>query len=221
MPVRPAIAPSITMSLVGAFASSPVPRFSLSPLTGDRLDAVLELDRRCFGGLWNAAGYQRELDSPNSELLGFSRGAAAAANTELLALGCYWAILDEAHITLLAVEPAYQRQGLGLAMLYALMQSAQARNLERATLEVRISNHSAIALYEKLSFRTAGRRKRYYEDTGEDALILWRSGLQHPHFADELRRWRHQVGDRLRQSGWEWVELSPDITHPEIGQHSA
>jgi ribosomal protein S18 acetylase RimI-like enzyme len=74
-------------------------------------------------------------------------------------LACFWAILEEAHITLLAIYPDYQRQGLGKLLLYKLLEKAVQRQLERATLEVRVSNQSAIALYEHFGFRVAGERK--------------------------------------------------------------
>ena len=121
----------------------------------------------------------------------------------LLALGCYWAILEEAHITILAVDPSYSRQGLGQAMLVAMLASARQRGLERTTLEVRASNQSAIALYQKFGCLEAGRRRRYYEDTGEDALILWRGDLQYPQFSQTLQDWQQQVDDRLLASGWQ------------------
>ncbi|XHX79696.1 MAG: ribosomal protein S18-alanine N-acetyltransferase [Stenomitos frigidus ULC029] len=121
----------------------------------------------------------------------------------LIGLGCYWAILEEAHITMLAIDPAYQRQGLGQALLYALMASAYTRGLERATLEVRISNTSALSLYQKFDFREAGRRRRYYPDNGEDALVLWRGGLQTPDFSESLAGWQQWVDDRLHVSGWQ------------------
>jgi len=193
----------------------------LKSLTESLLPAALNLDQRCFGGLWTLDGYQRELESPNSELLVLveakDKGTKGHGDTEiliphpsslipptpLLGLGCYWAILEEAHITILAVDPAYQRQGLGQALLYALLESAQLRGLERATLEVRISNQSALSLYEKFGFREAGRRKRYYQDTGEDASVLWLGGLQSPEFCGKLEDLRHQVHDRLYCSDWQ------------------
>ncbi|HCF26180.1 MAG TPA: ribosomal-protein-alanine N-acetyltransferase RimI, partial [Cyanobacteria bacterium UBA11049] len=138
------------------------------------LSAVLELDNLCFGGLWTQEGYQRELDSPNSVLLGLfledsGQGDLATRKLEdkekikensppLLSMGCFWEIVDEAHITLLAVHPRYQRQGLGQAMLFALIAEAGWRGLERATLEVRASNQSALSLYQKFGFKIAGRR---------------------------------------------------------------
>jgi ribosomal-protein-alanine N-acetyltransferase len=217
----------------------------LRSLTSDQIPAALELDRCALGGLWSWDGYQREIDSPNSDLLvlrqkaegdpSLSIGHSSLAENKgqrtkdkdleiqnpkskiqnpsphsplptphspLLALGCSWAIAEEAHITLLAVDPAYQQQGLGQAMLYALLAAAYQRQLERATLEVRMSNQAALTLYTKFGFREAGRRKRYYQDTGEDALVLWRGGIHHPNFPQELQQWQKMVCDRLCSAGW-------------------
>ena len=190
-------------------------------LTPQDLTAALDLDRRCLGGLWHLDGYQREIDSPNSDLLvlqnqvldtrnptpdtvRLSAHVEARHSPSLLAIGCSWTILEEAHITLLAVDLDYQRQGLGQALLYCLLKAAHDRGLERATLEVRVSNQAAIALYEKFGFQTAGRRKRYYAKTGEDALVLWRGGLHHPHFPATLANWQQAASDRLGRSGWQF-----------------
>lgn len=196
----------------------------IKPLTTVLLPAALELDRRCFGGLWTQDGYERELSSPNSDLLvlqegqgGYKTGqqtsdkavsstapsSLASSPTPLLGMGCLWAILEEAHITTLAIHPDYQRQGLGQALLYALLVSAWRRGQEWATLEVRVSNQTAIALYKKFGFQDVGKRRRYYQDNGEDALILWRSGLQKPEFQQTLQIWQNQVSDRLNQAGWQ------------------
>lgn len=172
----------------------------LKYLTPEYLSALLELDQACFGGLWTLEGYQRELDSPNSELIGL---VTPIAPDTLLGVGCLWAILEEAHITMVAVHPHYHNQGLGQALLYGLLSVAENRSLERATLEVRVSNHPAISLYQKFGFKTAGRRQRYYKDTGEDALILWHNGLEMPEFSQTLSNWENLVQNRLALSGWE------------------
>lgn len=176
----------------------------LQPLTADLLPAVIDLDRRCFGQLWTLAGYQRELDSPNSELFVLCADVATPTHPlpPILGLGCYWAILEEAHITIVAIDPDYHHQGLGQLMVWQLLHSAHTRGLERATLEVRASHQAAIALYTKFAFQEAGRRKHYYADTNEDALILWRGGLQQPDFLLDLAKWEHQVRDRLAIYGW-------------------
>nr|WP_228014757.1 ribosomal protein S18-alanine N-acetyltransferase [Fortiea sp. LEGE XX443] len=174
----------------------------MRPLTTDDLSAILELDQACFGGLWTMEGYQRELDSPNSELLGLF---SPLSTIKLLGMGCFWSILDEAHITILAIHPQYHRQGLGQALLYALLKTACDRGLERATLEVRASNLAAISLYQKFGFKTAGRRRHYYKDNGEDALILWLSELQYPQFQQTLDNWYINVSQQLSQFSWQLI----------------
>ncbi|RCJ19439.1 ribosomal-protein-alanine N-acetyltransferase [Nostoc minutum NIES-26] len=172
----------------------------LKLLTLEDVSAILELDAACFGGLWTLEGYQRELASPNSDLLGLFSPFATA---KLLGMGCFWSILEEAHITILAVHPQYHRQGLGQALLYSLLKTASDRGLERATLEVRASNLAAISLYQKFGFKIAGRRRRYYQDNGEDALILWLSDLQQPKFQKTLADWHNIVSEHLSKSSWQ------------------
>ncbi len=164
----------------------------IKPLSAEQLPAVVELDRICFGGHWTLEGYQRELESSSSYFLTISVRSnlkdrtASPSPSLLVGIGCFWSILEEAHITLLAIHPDYQRQGLGRSLLSALLQLARAQGLERATLEVRPSNQAALSLYQKFGFQEAGRRRRYYQDNDEDALILWRSGLQAPDFDRSL-----------------------------------
>jgi [ribosomal protein S18]-alanine N-acetyltransferase len=166
----------------------------IQSLTLQHLSALLELDKACFDGLWTMDGYRRELESPNSHFLGLF---SPFSSSDLLGMGCFWSILEEAHITILAVHPQYHRQGLGQALLYSLLKRASDRGLERATLEVRASNQGAISLYQKFGFKTAGRRPRYYKDNDEDALILWLSDLQQPKFLKTLDDWQIMVSDRL------------------------
>jgi len=175
---------------------------TLHPLTEALLPQALTLDQQCFGGLWTNEGYRREIASPNSKLLVFLAEPELPTASKVVALGCYWAILEEAHITIVAVDPAHRRSGLGQAMVWVLLNSAHRRGLERATLEVRASNESAIALYSKFGFQIAGQRKRYYQDNGEDALILWRGGLHKPEYRQELVNQWEKTRDRLMTANW-------------------
>jgi ribosomal-protein-alanine N-acetyltransferase len=201
-----------------------VPLIEIKHLALEHLPAAVELDQLCFGGIWTLEGYRRELESSNSDLLGLwergsggagergSRGAgergsggeeeikedlASLSSPSLIGIGCLWSILEEAHITILAIHPDYQGQGFGQALLYALLKSAHQQKLEWATLEVRSSNLVAISLYQKFGFQEAGRRRGYYQDSGEDALILWRGSLQKPEFKQDLARWEHEIRDRV------------------------
>ncbi|MGD1901121.1 MAG: ribosomal protein S18-alanine N-acetyltransferase [Geitlerinemataceae cyanobacterium] len=187
----PGFSPEFSLDL------SPVPeRLSLRPATHADLEAIVELDRRCFGQLWSRETYARELDSPNSSLLLLGDARPQAAGEALVGYGCLWAIVDEAHVTILGVHPDRRRRGFGEVLLHALLSIARQRQLTRATLEVNTQNHAALALYEKIGFRRAGCRKGYYPN-GDDAAILWKNGLGRPQFADELAAWRRDLQARM------------------------
>jgi [ribosomal protein S18]-alanine N-acetyltransferase len=160
---------------------------TVNSISVEEIDSIVILDRLCFGGLWSIDSYRRELTNENSHFIGVSIDKNSVPETAgIIGFGCFWAILDEAHITLLGVHPQYQRQGLGQLLLGALLDRARSIEMARATLEVRATNLGAITLYEKNGFQTVGRRKKYYQDTGEDGIIMWRGGLQHPNFTHRV-----------------------------------
>ncbi|ELR96624.1 ribosomal protein S18-alanine N-acetyltransferase [Gloeocapsa sp. PCC 73106] len=173
----------------------------LEPLKSEHLEQVVKLDQTCLGGLWTLSGYQREIDSPHSNALVLS----LLPQQQIIGLGCFWSILEEAHITLLAIEPDYQGQGLGKLLLYNLLFQAREQKLERATLEVKISNQIALALYQKFGFKIAGIRKQYYQKTQEDALILWQSGLNSPEFLENLKTRQKELENSLKKHQWSWL----------------
>ncbi|MBD2105084.1 ribosomal protein S18-alanine N-acetyltransferase [Leptolyngbya sp. FACHB-261] len=169
---------------------------TLTPLTEACLPQIIALDQVCLGGFWAPAAYQRELASDRSILLG------VFAQANLVAMGCLWSIVEEAHITLLAVHPDQRRRGLGSLLLWSLLNQARGLGLAWATLEVRVSNTPALNLYGQYGFKEVGRRRGYYPDTGEDGLVLWRSGLNQPEFVDSLNgQWR-RCEINLKVQGW-------------------
>jgi len=141
-------------------------------LTEKELDQVLELDSLCFGGLWSLDGYKREIASPNSCLLILTINIKESE--KVIGLGCFWSILEEAHLTILAIHPDFQGKSLGKLLLTKLLEKEEKKGLERATLEVGENNKKALNLYKQFGFVEAGRRKKYYKKTDEDALILWK-----------------------------------------------
>ena len=172
---------------------------TISPIVARQISEVVTLDRLCFGGLWNEAGYLRELDSPNSSLIALSVAETnhPNINSEIIGVCCLWSIVEEAHFTLLGVHPDYRGQGLGELLLYILFRDAVGRRLKWATLEVKASNHPAISLYQKSGFKIAGRRKGYYQPEGEDALILWNKELEKPEFDQYLTNWQKKIDNQL------------------------
>ena len=91
---------------------------------------------------------------------------------EVVAYAGLWYVLEESHVTNIAVKEGYRRQGIGGNMLKILFDSARELNVKTMTLEVRESNDSAIAMYEKAGFIQVSRRKKYYSDNLEDAIIM-------------------------------------------------
>ena len=91
----------------------------------------------------------------------------------MIGYGGMWLILDEAHITNIAVHPEHRRRGVGRLLMETLMKEAVILKMERMTLEVRVSNKAAISLYKSLGFEEGGIRKGYYSNDREDALIMW------------------------------------------------
>lgn len=167
---------------------------TICPISAIDIDAILILDRFCFGGLWSSDSYRRELENNNSHFWAVTVDRTLEPETDgIIGFGCFWAILDEAHITLLGIHPRYQGRGLGQLLLCALLDRAREIGMARATLEVRESNQSAIHIYKKYDFQIVGRRQKYYQDTDEDGVIMWRGGLQHPHFSQQLNDWTIEI----------------------------
>lgn len=166
-------------------------------LTDADIPQAVALDRLCLGGLWTEDGYRREVESPNSDLLGLWWRDELEDQSCFIGLACLWAILEEAHITILGVHPDYRRRGLGQLLLYTVLKLARCRGLERATLEVRVSNLSAISLYEKFGFREVGVRCRYYQAPEEDGLILWMNGIDEPEFEETLESWQQKISQNI------------------------
>jgi len=207
-----------------------LPFLACLPLIEPDIPAVLALDQRCLGGLWTRSGYLKELESDRSDLLVLlsapnvsallqrkTSGQLAAHDPlepnkttepqtyiQLLGIGCLWAIVEEAHITTLAIEPTQQRKKLGQLLLSELLLQGQNRQLTRATLEVRVSNAGALRLYQAFGFKEAGQRRRYYSD-GENARVLWRSGLQEKSFIGEIKQKKAAAVTQLIQHGYQYV----------------
>ena len=111
-----------------------------------------------------------------------------------------WLMVDEAHVTTIGVDPAYRGQGVGELLFLGLVDISREMNAMRMTLEVRVSNTSAQALYRKYGLEVAGMRKRYYSDNGEDAYIMWSEPLDSPQFEERITTLREQLATRLQQS---------------------
>lgn len=134
------------------------------------IDALAKLDSLCFTLAWSRSSFEFEIKENLKAIY-----LVADYKGKIFGYGGIWIILDEGHITNIAVHPDFRNMGIGAKLLTDLIELSERRGANKQTLEVRVSNYPAISLYNKLGFKTAGKREKYYEDNGEDALILWRS----------------------------------------------
>ena len=139
---------------------------TVTDLDSSWVAACLGLDDRALNGFWTVQQWRRELEDPRRLCLGLVK------NQRLLGVACGWLVVDELHITVVAVDPDERQRGHGRCLLLALLQRARQDGAAHATLEVSDDNIAALALYNRAGFRTAGRREGYYRD-GSDALIQW------------------------------------------------
>lgn len=115
----------------------------------------------------------------------------------LIGFAGMWLAFDEAHITTIGIEPVHRGHGLGELLLLAMVDVAVGRGARWLTLEVRVSNVAAQALYRKYGFSVRGSRKRYYSDNNEDALIMWSPALDDPEFRAVIETRRDALQRRL------------------------
>jgi ribosomal-protein-alanine N-acetyltransferase len=132
------------------------------------LPTVIAIERRSFPAPWSLAMFVLELSKPSSICL------AAVHEGELIGYLICSRYHTVWHVMNVAIDGKYRRRGVASALIEHLF-SVTDRSGERYTLEVRVSNTEAIAMYESFGFRSAGIRRRYYHDNNEDALIMWRT----------------------------------------------
>ena len=152
-----------------------MPDVRIEPMRVDDVDAVLDIERASFRSPWSRRAFLYELQENRVAHLWVARNRGSRdESVASLVAGylCLWAIADEIHITNLAVRPAHRRRGIARFLLGALLEHYRQRGVNRVVLEVRPNNAEALGLYEGFGFRRVGRRKGYYFDTGEDALLL-------------------------------------------------
>lgn len=153
-------------------------------MTLEDIDQVLEIEALSFKTPWLRASFENELLMNNlarymvcivdDDGTSHRDGTIASHRNGTIAgyIGC-WHIVDEGHITNIAVHPNFRRHGIGKALIEELMGYARSQKIESLTLEVRVTNEPAIKLYQHYGFKSAGVRPKYYQDTNEDALIMW------------------------------------------------
>ncbi len=202
--------------------------YALRPMEEGDLDQVSAMEREAFPTLWPPTTYRRELKNRMAEysvcvrddefvtiqpapgkkgLLGlFGRRNKPQQSVErqlLVGFVGVWYMAGEAHIVSVAVREAYKRKGLGELLVIGAIEMAMRRDCQVVTLEARVSNDPAIALYRKYGFNEVGLRRRYYSDNGEDAIIMTTDKLTSPEyeklFDDRSDAFDERYGETVRE----------------------
>ena len=151
----------------------------INKMTSDDIDGVISIEQAAYGDHhWSRESFLSEINNelaryyslhtPEGEMVGYA--------------GC-WHILEEAHITTIAIAPDFRRRKYAEALLKRIIDDCYKEKIKYITLEVRVSNEPAIKLYTKYGFSSFGVRKGYYQDNNEDALIMWTKNI----FFDEFK----------------------------------
>lgn len=135
------------------------------------IKGLAAIEKECFVTPWTEESLRHDI--VENKLATY---IVADLEGELIGYIGLWSIFDEGHINNVAVLPKYRRMHVGTVLMNTLIDATEAAGLKSHTLEVRASNTAAQGLYEKFGFKESGRRPGYYEDNGEDAIIMWRIG---------------------------------------------
>jgi ribosomal-protein-alanine N-acetyltransferase len=191
--------------------------YIVEPMQLRDIGQVMEIEHASFPSPWSVRAYRHELLENDlshyfvvrprwMEGAGLSlparvrRYLRARTRPPILGYGGFWMMAGEAHISTIAVQPNWRRRGIGELLLVAMLDRATELEASMATLEVRVSNVTAQNLYRKYGFQQVGLRRRYYRDSGEDALIMSTERLTSASFQSHFQPLKQALRERLTQS---------------------
>lgn len=138
-------------------------------MTEQDIDEVLDIEKKSFKTPWSRDAFIKEIKQNK-----LAKYIVAFIDDKIVGYGGIWFIVDEGHITNIAVHPSFRGLGIGNLLVEGLIEICRERGMNRMTLEVRKSNKVAQSLYKKYGFKECGIRPGYYSDTKEDAVIMWK-----------------------------------------------
>jgi ribosomal-protein-alanine N-acetyltransferase len=160
----------------------------IAPMTVADIPDVLRVEALCFTTPWPRNAFHNELTE--NRLAHYFVGREAEA---VVAYGGLWVILEDAHITTVAVNPSHQGRGYGERILIKLLEESIGRGASWVTLEVRESNAGAQSLYKKYGFTVVNTRRGYYSDNDENALVMWAGNLKGAVFQSRLNSLKERL----------------------------
>lgn len=161
----------------------------ISNMTVDDIENVVQIEADAYGQHhWSKSSFYDEM---NNNLARYY--CAKTQNNKLVAYAGIWNIIDEAHITTIAVKPEFMRKHIGEALIVKILEDCYNNKIKYLTLEVRESNVPAIELYKKYGFSSLGTRKGYYQDNNENALIMWTENIFYEKFKTRFEQNRENL----------------------------
>jgi ribosomal-protein-alanine N-acetyltransferase len=176
----------------GTSVEEPI-ELEISRMRRRHLKGVMAIERRVYPRPWSPNLFLSEMSELRNRAYFVARvGREVVGYAGMMCYG------DEAHVTTIAVHPAHHRRKIGTRLMYELMQESLRLGARAVSLEVRWTNHGAQELYGKFGFRPVGRRKNYYQETNEDALVMWVDEIRSRTYRDQLDSVISQVPDGVR-----------------------
>lgn len=142
-------------------------KLTFEKLSEKHLPSILEIEKTTNPSPWSEESFRNEFNNIQSIFY------VASLGTEIVGFGGVWKVIDEAHVTTVAVKEDHRRKGYGWELMVRLLEEAKEQGMTCSTLEVRAGNEGAIKMYEKLGYVGVSTRKRYYPNNREDALVMW------------------------------------------------
>jgi [ribosomal protein S18]-alanine N-acetyltransferase len=186
---------------------------TVTPMRRRHLAAVLDIEAAVYPTPWSARLFDDELVRRGRSYV------VARVGDQVVGYAGVLMIADDGHIATVAVDPAWQGRGIGRALLAELVRAALEMGANQLTLEVRVSNEAAKALYRRFGFVPAGARKAYYADNGEDALVMWAHDIRGRGFQERLAQAAAPTKLEVVRSGFGGtVGAARPVVHPALEQ---
>ncbi|HYZ10784.1 MAG TPA: ribosomal protein S18-alanine N-acetyltransferase [Actinomycetota bacterium] len=159
------------------------PEIEITRMRRRHLRGIMAIERQVYPRPWSPSLFVSEMTSGRSRVYFVALdGRSVVGYAGLISYG------DEAHVTTIAVDPEYQRLKIGTRLLYELVRQAIEMGARAVSLEVRVTNWGAQRLYGRFGFRPVGVRRNYYQETNEDALVMWTDDIRTTGYHDLLER---------------------------------
>ena len=168
-------------------------KVNIDKMTIEDINAVTIIEAESYGKHhWSKSAFYDEMQNNLAKYF-----CAKTIDGETVAYAGVWNVIDEAHITTIAVRPDFRRKHIGEALLTTIIDNCYKEEIKYLTLEVRVSNEPAINLYTKYGFSSLGTRKGYYQDNNEDALIMWTENIFYDKFKNKYSLTKNDLKEKI------------------------